>query len=241
MSLEPRARRRVPAARVALALGTLAALLALALPGTALAHERREVGPYTFVVGFITEPALQGEPNGIDLRITRTDTGEPVEGAQQNLKASIAFGGGQPKEFPLRARFRMPGAYTADVIPTKSGSYIFTFAGDIEGTPITQTFESGPGRFNDVEPADKLQFPDAVPAAAALAAQARSAEERAQAAETRAAAVEHSVAQAQALAIGGLVVGLLGLAAAVVALMSARRAAGSAGQPAVTRSSAARA
>ena len=233
MRPEPRMCRRGPAAGVALALGAVAALLALALPGTALAHERRQVGPYTFVVGFINEPALQGEPNGIDLRITRTDTGDPVEGAEQSLKASIAFGGGQPKGFPLRARFRMPGAYTADVIPTKPGSYSFTFTGDLEGAPINQRFESGPGRFDDVQPADKLQFPEAAPAPASLA----TALERA---EHRAAAAESKVAQAQALGLGGLVLGALGLSVGVFALLSARRAAGSAGQPAVARSSAAR-
>jgi hypothetical protein len=201
----------------------LAALLPLAAPQAALAHERRQVGPYTFVVGFLTEPALLGQPNGIDLRITRTDTGEPVDGAQSTLKAAIAQGGGQAKDFPLRARFGQPGAYTADVIPTKAGSYIFTFTGAIDGNQVNQRFESGPGRFNDVQATDALQFPEVVPAAATLATSVKSADERAQAAEAKAAEAEGKIAQAQTLGIAGVVLGLLGLAVGGVALVSARR------------------
>src|SRR5438874_3931568 len=104
-----------------------ALLLALAVPGPASAHERRDVGKLQFVVGWIGEPALLGEPNGIDLRISDKASGNPIEGAEKSLKATIAFGGGQPKEFPIRARFGQKGAYTADIIPTKAGSYVFTF------------------------------------------------------------------------------------------------------------------
>jgi hypothetical protein len=192
------------------------------VPATALAHERREVGPYTFVVGFIVEPAIQGEPNGIDLRVTNTASGQPVEGVERTLKASIAFGGGQPKELPLRARFQMPGAYTADLIPTRAGGSVFTFSGTIDGQTINERFESGPGRFNDVTSASDLQFPEAVPAASSLATQVRQAEERAAAAEARA-------SQAQSLGIGGVVAGLVGLAAGGAGLLAARRAGG--GQP----------
>ena len=204
----------------AVALATLTALLmAIALPGTALAHERRQVGPYTLVVGFLEEPALAGQLNGVDLRITRTDGGEPVLGAENTLKVAIAFGGGQPREFPLRARFGQPGAYTADLIPTRPGSYLFTFSGTVEGTPVNQRFESGPGRFNDVEPAEKLQFPEAAPAPEQLAAAMRGAEERAAAAEGRA-------RQALVLGAAGSALGLLGLGLGALAWRSARRTAG---------------
>lgn len=207
--------------------GALVALLLLVpvLAATpAFAHERRAVGPYTFVVGFLVEPALQGEPNGIDLRITRTDNGEPVLGAERTLKASIAFGGGTPKEFTVRSRFGVPGGYTADIIPTKAGAYIFTFSGTIDGTTINQRFESGPGRFEDVTATDKMQFPDVIPAAASIATSAKTAEDRATAAEDRAAAAEGKVGLAQALGISGIIVGLLGLGTGIAALLSARRA-----------------
>src|SRR2546425_653260 len=144
--------------------GAIAALLLILLvPGSALAHERRDVGKLQFVVGFIGEPAIVGEPNGIDLRITDKASGQPVEGAEKTLKASVQYGGGQPRELALRARFGMKGAYTADLIPTRAGAYSFTFTGAVGDEPVDQKFESGPGRFNDVEDAAKLQFPAAVP------------------------------------------------------------------------------
>jgi hypothetical protein len=185
----------------------LATVLFLVLPLTASAHERRDVGAgkYQVVVGFITEPAILGEPNGIDFRVTNKETGKPVEGAEKTMKVSIQHGGGPAKEMPLRARFGQPGAYTADLIPTRAGAYVFTFSGDIEGAQINEKFESGPGRFNDVEDAAKLQFPDAVPYAGDLSRQLRDAEARA--------------AQANTFAYAGAGLGLLGTVIGLAALM----------------------
>jgi hypothetical protein len=213
-------------ARAAGALLLVGALVLLAAPGTALAHERRPVGPYTFVVGFVNEPALQGQPNGVDFRISKTDGGAPVEGAEKTLKVAVAFGGGQPKEFPLRTRFGMPGAYTADLIPTKAGSYLFTFTGTLEGTPVNERFESGPGRFNDVQDTASLQFPEALPAPAQMASTVKAAQDQAQAAQARADDAAAQVGQARALGIAGMVVGLLGLVLAAGALLVARRSPG---------------
>jgi hypothetical protein len=182
-----------------------ALLLALAVPGLASAHERRDVGKLQFVVGFIAEPAILGEPNGIDLRITDKASGQPVEGAEKTLKAMVQYGGGQPRELPLRARFGQKGAYTADLIPTKAGAYIFTFTGTVGDEPVDQKFESGPGRFNDVEDAAKLQFPEAVPYAGEMA-------RRVQAAEARA-------AQATTFGYAGIGLGVIGTLLGLAALM----------------------
>ena len=195
----------------------LAMLLLLALPATASAHERRDVGKYQFVVGFISEPALVGEPNGVDLRITNKETNQPVEGAEKSLKVALQFGGGAPKDMPIRARFGQPGAYTADVIPTRAGSYIFTFTGDLEGTAINEKFESGPGRFNDVEDATKLQFPETVPAAGDLQRQVREADARAQ--------------QATTFGYAGVALGLLGTAVGLAALLRRRSSGAPASSP----------
>lgn len=200
-----------------LVLPTIVILLLLAPPAPAMAHERRQVGPYTFVVGFLTEPAIEGQPNGIDLRITNTETGDPVLDAERTLRAAVAFGGGQAKEFALRSRFGSPGAYATDFIPTRAGSYIFTFTGTISGVPVNARFESGPGRFNDVEAAEKLQFPVQVPAAATLSNTIEETRQRAEAAEDR-------VGLAMAVGAAGVVVGLIGVAVAGWALATARRA-----------------
>ena len=132
-------------------------MLVLASTGVASAHERRNVGPYTFVIGFIVEPALTNEPNGLDLRITNTATNEPVTGAEQGLKFAVTQGG-VTKEFPVRSRFGMPGAYTADFIPTKAGQYLFQVTGNINDTPINERFESGPGNLQGERTGERTEM-----------------------------------------------------------------------------------
>lgn len=165
---------------------TVALILVGMLPTTASAHERRDVagGKLEFVVGFIAEPAILGEPNGIDLRVTNKANKEPVEGLEKLLKATVQFGGGAPKEFTLRARFGQKGAYTADLIPTRAGAYIFTFSGTWEGAQINERFEAGPGRFSEVEDPAKLHFPEVLPLVGTLQTQLRDAEARADQART---------------------------------------------------------
>jgi len=190
-------------------LGAILALVAIMLPTAALAHEKRAVGKYTFVVGFLGEPAIQGQPNGLDLTITDAN-GTPVEGAEKTLKVAIAYSGGTPKDLPLTARFGLKGKYTADVIPTKAGTYSFIFSGTLNGDPVNQTFESGPGRFNDVDSPQSLEFPVAVPATTDLAQQTQAANDAAQAALQR----------ATLFGLGGVAVGLIGVVLAIVALLT---------------------
>ena len=222
-----------------------AALAALALlivspAGDASAHERRTVaGKYTFVVGFITEPVFLEEPNGIDLRVTDAQTNQPVEGVDRTLRADVTAGG-ETKTVALRARFNMPGAYTADVIPTRGGQWVFRFHGEIEGTPIDERFESGPGRFNEPQSKAEIEFPVKLPSTAQLAEQiARldpsesSAQSGGTPADTQRALDKAEDAQRTATIFGiaGIVVGLLGLAAGGFALISRRGGAGRAAEP----------
>jgi hypothetical protein len=192
--------RKPLALAAAIALALVVSLLSV---GIALAHEQRTVGKYQFVVGFINEPAYVGLPNGLDLRISNKDSGKPVEGLEKTLQAEFIFGS---KTMPLtvRARFGQPGAYTADLVPTKAGTYIFHIFGDVEGQKVDEKFESGPGRFNDVQDMTALQFPDKVPASAELAAQVQ--------------AAQNAAANAQTFGIVGIVVGVLGLIVGGVAL-----------------------
>src|SRR5215212_8140770 len=192
-----------------MAVGSLLGMgLLLVGPGTARAHERRAVGPYTFVVGFLKEPAFEGEANGIDLRIMRTGSEEPVDGADKTVKAEVVVG---PSTLPLelRPRFRQPGAYNAEFVPTRPGAYSFRFTGTLEGQPVNETFESGPGRFNDVEAVAPLQFPDKVPAGVELQRALAAADSRAN--------------TATVLGGLGLLAGVAGVVLAAWALASRRR------------------
>ena len=51
-------------------------LLLLALTKDTTAHEGREVGKYNLTVGFMEEPAYEGIPNGISVRVTKKDDAE---------------------------------------------------------------------------------------------------------------------------------------------------------------------
>jgi hypothetical protein len=150
--------------RIALfgAMATLVALAAwLLLSGAAAAHERRNVGPFSFVVGWVNEPALLNQPNSVDLRITRTADSQPVTGAEKTLKVEVQAEG-QKLNADLAPRFNAPGAYNANLTPTKTGSFTFVFTGTIDGTAINETFKAGPGTFGLIE--EPRAFPQSLPA-----------------------------------------------------------------------------
>lgn len=157
----------------------LAALAAIAIVGCslnftsniALGHERRNVGPYTFVVGWINEAAYVNAVNGLSLDITETDSSKPVEGLATTLRAEVIVGGGAKKlALELAADHESPGHYTGIFIPTKIGDYIFHLFGTAGSTKVDERFESGPNTFDGVVSIDQLQFPDRVPSNADVAA-----------------------------------------------------------------------
>lgn len=192
-----------------------------ATDSVALAHERRDVGKYQFVVGWIVEPALEGQKNGVDLRVTTNVTGEskPVEGIEKTLQVEITHvPTGVSKVFNLRTIFRDPGHYTTDLILTASGIYRMRFFGTIEGTQINETVNSkgGGGGYGDVEPTVDIQFPTKVAEVREIEAVARHAEEK-----TR--ELEEGVMKANTMAIAGIVLGALGTIAGAISLMASRR------------------
>ena len=138
---------------------------------TGSAHERRNLGPYQVVVGWLGEPAFAGVANAVDFRVTdtRSTPAKPVEGLEKTLTVEVFQGGSAtPFSAPFRTRFGTPGAYAADIIPTRAGDYRFVVKGKIEALDVNETFESGPGRFDEIRPIAQLQYPDKVPAGADL-------------------------------------------------------------------------
>lgn len=213
---------------------TLAALTLFAHVSGAAAHERRTVAEdYQFIVGFIDEPALLEEPNGIDLRVTNRQTNAPVDGLEKTLKADVTVGA-QTRTFELRARYGQKGAYTADLIPTRAGTWSFRFHGTINGVAVDERFESGPGRFNDVQPKAELQFPVREPSIAELTQQVVQLSAPAEAGEGHGQGDGHSHSHGAAagafrlpdgatlFGMSGLVVGALGVGLALYALRSRR-------------------
>ncbi len=182
----------------------LSALIALGLmmllTQLAWAHERRTVGKYQFVVGFLNEPSYANEPNAIDLHVTNTETNKPVEGIEKTVQGEVIFGG-KTMKVALAPRFGQPGTYEGDFIPTKPGTYIFHFSGAIEGTPIDEKFESGPNTFEDVDDPVDVQFPEKNPSPLELT--------------KRIQAAENAASGAQTWALLGVGFGVLGLAVGV--------------------------
>jgi hypothetical protein len=202
-----------------LLLAPLATAISLAVvPGVALAHERREVGPYQFVVGWAVEPAFEGVKNAVQLRISDPAAGgAPVEGAQNTLQVEVTYvDTDQSVTVPLRTVFNDPGHYQADMIPTQPGVYSFRFFGTVSDTQVNETFTAGEGTFGLIEPAAEFQFPVALASSREIEGVVRTTQETAQAAEDAAAA-------ARTLAFVGIGVGVLGVLIGAVGIVMRRR------------------
>jgi hypothetical protein len=184
----------------------LVVLMAIALAGLsspALAHGHIEVGNYEIVIGFHNEPAIQGQPNSLDLFVTQAAGGQPVNGLEESLSAELIFGG-STKSMAIEPAPERDGAYTTEsLILTRAGDYTWRIFGMLdENTPVDVSLTSSPDTFGSVQPAADFQFP--------------------------AVAEDEGVSAGNALAVGiaGLVAGLLGLAVGLWALVSARRRTG---------------
>jgi hypothetical protein len=197
--------------RFATAIAGAVMLGLLIVPGSALAHERRTIanGKYDVVVGWDVEPAYQGQKNAASIRISEAGSNPavPVEGLDKTLKVQLRQGA-TTREFPLRAVFGQKGYYVADIVPTRTGDYQWTFTGSINGEAVNDTFDSADGKFNGVEPINGLQFPmtPADPAQAMVAAQSAQADAQA----------------ARNIGYAGVGIGLLGLLLAALATVRLR-------------------
>jgi hypothetical protein len=206
-----------------------AVTLLLLTTSAALAHERRMVGPYEFVVGFIVEPAFEGLKNGVDLRVripgaSEGDEVTPVEGVEATLQVEVThIPSGVSQVMPLRSIFNDPGHYTNDWIPNSPGAYRFRFFGTVADLVVDETFESSEETFGSIQPADNLYFPEAQPQVRELEGAVRGAQSTAEEAAAAAAGVESGLATVRTFAIAGVVLGLVGAAAGIGAMMQTRR------------------
>ena len=185
--------------------------------GVASAHEKRHVGSYTFVVGFLNEPAYANQENSLDLTICNGKdcnytvqqglrvVSNPVMNADQTLKAEIVMGSAAPLALPMEPRYANPGKYTSYFVPSKTGSYTFHLFGTLQGMQIDEKFTSSPNTFSDVSEVHVYPAATTQNTANSLQAQIDSAKQ--------------SAATATTIGIAGTIFGLLGLIAAVVTLL----------------------
>jgi methionine-rich copper-binding protein CopC len=184
------------------AVAALAAVVALfvTLSITATAHETRRVGAYTLIVGWRSEPTIQGIPNGVFIRVFETAANRNVEGLDKTLAVSVRAGGAPEYKPPLKPIAGSPGQYAGDIIPSRTGDYIFVFAGKVENLDVNESFESGPGRFDVVRSPADITYPD--PAAANVELTRQLAELRTTVDQTRLLALAAAVLGTSALVVG---------------------------------------
>src|SRR5215217_9190057 len=216
---------------VAFVLGTAALLAALAAV-PASAHAEKQVGRYSFVVGFGDEPAYAGQPNSVQVLITRD--GKPatdLAGQLDGLMAHAYYGSkADPKlenaMMPLEPHFGdgwgTPGDYRSFFVPTQAGAYTFELKGKLGDQKINLVVPSGPETFGDVNDPAKAAFPAVKDPTTAQLAQRLDRESARLTASTAAVAAaqrdaEKAASQARLLAFGGLLVGLVGLVVAGLA------------------------
>ena len=123
-------------------------VLLLIIPGffgLAFAHTVDSVGDYRLEIGWMNEPVVSGETNGIELFISPLEPGLPLE--EQKFKDGI---GGLHKflkmqlvlkdekiTLPLSPDHNIPGKYYAFVNPTVAGFYQANVLGNIGNTTVS--------------------------------------------------------------------------------------------------------
>jgi hypothetical protein len=185
---------------------------------TAAAHGRRDLvgGKYQIVFGFLSEPALTGTSNGIDLTVcqgacvTNADGSlkNPVLGVEKTLKAQTIYGS-QTLDVALSPRFRADGKYNAYFTPAKAGEYTFRFYGTINGDAIDERVVSSKDGFNSVD--DPKLLPAGQSSTSNLEQQVKDANDKASSATTF--GIIGLVMGALGLVLGGLSLGLRSRAA----------------------------
>ena len=229
--------------RAAFVLGAAVLLAALAA-APASAHTDEKAGKYTFVIGFGTEPAYVGQPNSMQVVISRDGKPATDLGGQLSGLMAHAFYGrkADPKAenamMPLEPYFGdgwgTPGDYRSFFVPTQAGAYTFELKGKLGDQKVNLVVPSGPETFGDVNNPAKAAFPAVKkdPTTAQLAQRLDRESARLTASTAAAAAAqrdaEAAAGQARLLAFGGLLVGLVGLV--VAGLAWGRRTAAPAGR-----------
>jgi hypothetical protein len=140
-----------------LILGCLLVLLALLLDvQQASAHESITVGDYEIVYGWVSEPPIAGQRNGVEIFVNDISSGEaqPVEEHVIDALVVELTYGGEIKTLTLEPVFDSPGAFDATVIPTIPGLYSLKFSGTVGETAVDQEVD-----LEEVQAADAVEFP----------------------------------------------------------------------------------
>lgn len=105
----------------------------------AMAHEEIVQGDIKIVGGWVNEPPVVGQFNGIELKITRVSDSQPINNALAQLDVSIKKGA-PTKSLDFQPQ-EEPGSYAAEILPTQTGQYMVVMRGTIAGQTIDGQIE----------------------------------------------------------------------------------------------------
>jgi hypothetical protein len=235
--------------RFGLAAGAL--LSSLTFAPVVSAHSHVTIGDYHITIGWMNEPTLVGQPNGVEVLIEDQDENPVVDLGGDSLAVVISTGEQETPSLPLTPAFSIeggfgtPGHYTAELIPTLPGDYTFHLTGSIHDEPVDVSITSGDDTFSPVNSTSDLEFPIKVPTLADVStrleridgriaelAEDNPGEEALVAAAAATETAKAATASADRAMLLGIVVGgagvLIGAIALVLAMRAGRRGAGSA-------------
>jgi hypothetical protein len=131
-------------------------LFSIGMIAPSFAHTTVHVEQYEIEAGWGIEPPIVGIRNDLVFKITEPGetegTHKGVTSVFKNMDATVMFGGAA-KKIDINSDPR-PGYYFSSIIPTKTGSYMVEFKGEIHGTLIDIKIP-----IEDVEPTAVLDFP----------------------------------------------------------------------------------
>src|SRR5215204_1561048 len=117
-----------------------------------LAHEEADFGDIKVEAGWVNEPPLLNQLNGIILIVSQVSNGQPVNNALAQLDVTLQKGA---DDIPLNFQpTEEAGSYTATILPTQLGQYAVVMQGTVAGQAI-----NGQIQIEDVEDTARFAFP----------------------------------------------------------------------------------
>ena len=138
----------------------LSLLLIPSFAGIAYGHTVDAVGEYRIEIGWMNEPVMSGETNGLELYVSPLescpDISIPLEcansqefengidGLRKMLKVQFVYDKTETITLPLAADHDIPGKYYAFITPTVSGYFQANLIGKILETPVNLSMHPPP-------------------------------------------------------------------------------------------------
>ena len=138
----------------------LSLLLIPSFSGIVYAHTVDAVGEYRIEIGWMNEPVVSGDTNGLELYVSplvdcpdisipmecanSQEFRDGIEGLRKLLKIQFVYDKTQTITLPLVVDHNIPGKYYAFITPTVSGYFQANLVGKILETPVNLSMHPPP-------------------------------------------------------------------------------------------------